>query len=57
MLGKWRATQSNQDMLCLSLIDSLTEAPDTEGQRVPKEFCDGLIDELHKLCGMKNGKI
>ena len=56
MLGKWRATQSNQDMLCHSLIDSLTEAPNKEGRRLPKEFCDGLIDELRKLCGMENGK-
>ena len=50
MLVKWRATQSNQDKLCQSLMDNLKEKPDRHGQRRPKEFCEGLIGELEKMC-------
>ena len=50
MLGKWRATQSNQDTLCQSFIETLKEKPDEQGKRHPKDFCENLIGDLEKLC-------
>ena len=57
MLGKWRATQSNQDRLCQSLIDHLKEKPNEEGERLPKDFCVELINDLENICGKDDGNI
>ena len=53
MLGKWRATQSNQDSLCQSFIENLKE--DKQGKRLPKDFCESLIGDLQKLCYVEKG--
>ena len=55
MLEKWRATQSNQDRLCESLIDNLKEKPNKKGKRIPKDFCEFLIADLEKLCNVEKG--
>ena len=55
MLGKWRATQSNQDRLCQSFIESLKEKPNEQGKRIPKDFCENLIGDLEKLCNVEIG--
>ena len=55
MMGKWRATQSNQDRLCQSFIDNLKETPNEQGKRCPKDFCENLINDLEKLCDIETG--
>ena len=55
MLGKWRATQSNQDGLCQSFIESLKEKPNEQGISGPKDFCENLIGDLEKLCNVEIG--
>ena len=56
MLDKWRATQSNQDILCQSLIENLKESQNEEGQCRPKPFCAALIHDLKKLMPFEQGK-
>ena len=55
MLDKWRATQSNQDILCQSLIENLKENQNQEGQCLPKPFCAALIHDLEKLMPFEQG--
>ena len=55
MLDKWRATQSNQDILCQSLIENLKESQNQEGQCRPKPFCAALIHDLEKLMPFEQG--
>ena len=55
MLDKWRATQSNQDILCQSLIENLKEDQNQKGQCRTKPFCAALIHDLEKLMPLEQG--
>ena len=50
MVNAWKATQSDQEVLCESLIQCLHETPNEQGQGVPKPEFNELIACLEKFC-------
>ena len=50
MLTAWRATQSNQEILCESLIKCFQSPPNEQGQSTIKEEFKGLVGSLEKFC-------
>ena len=50
MVNAWKATQSDKEVLCESLIQCLHETPDDQGQGVPKQEFKELIASLEKFC-------
>ena len=49
MLTAWRATQSNQEILCESLIKCFQGPPNEQGQSATKEEFEGLVGGLEKF--------
>ena len=50
MLTAWRATQSNQEILCESLIKCFKGPLNEQGQSATKEEFKGLVGSLEKFC-------
>ena len=50
MVNAWKGTQSDQEVLCESLIQCLHETPNEQGQGVPKPEFNELIACLEKFC-------
>ena len=50
MVNAWKATQSDQEVLCESLIQCLHETPNDQGQGVPKPEFKELISSLERFC-------
>ena len=50
MLTAWRSTQSNQEILCESLIKCFQGPPNDQGQSATKEEFKALVGGLEKLC-------
>ena len=50
MLTAWRGTQSNQEILCESLIKCFQGPPNDQGQSATKEEFKGLVGSLEKFC-------
>ena len=50
MLTAWRATQSDQEILCESLIKCFKGTPNEQGQSATKEEFKALVGSLERLC-------